>query len=172
MPYKYQAEIVSIQNTEDQYVRYAKTGENVKIRLKGLPSDDYIYKGCLICDPNDLCSVFTTFMAEVKIVNMLKHKPIISQGYQCVLHLHTLAEECTISKVLGIKTPKDKDYKEAKFAREEDMIRCVITTNSRIAAEKFSVRKQLGRFTLRDEGKTIAIGTVQKYVPIKDTAKA
>ena len=171
MPYKLPAEVSSIQNTEDQLIPYAKAGENVKLRLKGLPNEDYIYKGCLLCSPTDLCAVFQTFIAEVRVVNMLKHKPIISPGYQCVLHLHTLAEECTITKLIGVKGPKDEDFKEVKFAREEDVVKCVITTKSVIAAEKYSVRRQLGRFTLRDEGKTIAIGTVQKYMPVKETPK-
>lgn len=171
MPYKLPVEIASIRNTDDQLVRYAKAGENVKLIVKGLPSDDYIYKGCLLCSPTDLCAVFQTFIADVKIVNMLPHKPIISTGYQCILHMHTLAEECTIAKLLGIKSAKDKDFREAKFARENDQINCIITTKTMIAAEKYSTSRQLGRFTLRDEGKTIAIGTVQKYMPIKESLK-
>jgi len=169
MPYKMPAVISQIENTDDQLVKYAKAGENIKFRLKGLSNEDFIYKGCILCNPSDPCAFFQVFMAEVKIVNMLKHKPIISKGYQCVLHLHTLAEECTIESLLGIKGPKDQDFHESKFAKEEDLIKCLIRTKSIIAAEKFSVRRQLGRFTLRDEGKTIAIGTVQKYQPIKES---
>ena len=36
-----------------------------------------------------------------------------------------------------------------------------------IALEKFNVIPSLGRFTLRDEGKTIAVGKVLKYKPYK-----
>ncbi len=172
MPYKHSVEVTSIENTDDQLVPYAKAGENIKFRIKGLPSDDFIYKGCLLCSPDNLCPIFQTFLAEVRIVSMLKHKPIISNGYQCVLHLHTLAEECTIAKLLKIKGPKDKEFKEGKYAREDDLVQCQIVTKSVIAAEKFEVRRYLGRFTLRDENKTIAIGTVQKYIPAKDAAKA
>lgn len=169
MPYKMSAEIAMIRNTDDQLVKYAKAGENVKLRLKGLENEDLVYKGCVMCSPSDLCPVFQTFEAEVKIVNMLKHKPIISTGYQCVLHLHTLAEECTVVKLLEIRGPKDKEYKKGgKYAREEDKLKCIISTKTMIAAEKFSVRPLLGRFTLRDEGKTIAIGTILKYQPIKE----
>ena len=171
MPYKAPAEIVTIHNSDDQLVQYAKAGENIKLHLKGLPNEDFVYKGCILCSPTDLCASFQTFIADVMVVNMLKHKPIISPGYQCVLHLHTIAEECTISKLLGVKGPKDTDYHESKFAREDDSIKCVITCKTSVAAEKYSVRRQLGRFTLRDEGKTIAIGTVQKYQPLKESTK-
>ena len=169
MPYKIEAEIGSIQNSDDQLVSYAKSGENVKLRLKGMVNEDYVYKGCILCSPTSLVPVFQVFVAEVKIVNLLKHKPLMSTGYQCVLHMHTLAEECTITELLGVKGPKDPDFKKAKFAREDDLVRCLISTKEIICAEKYSDNRQLGRFTLRDEGKTIAIGTVQKYKPPKES---
>ena len=33
--------------------------------------------------------------------------------------------------------------------------------------EKFDVLPQMGRFTLRDEGRTIAVGKITKYKPHK-----
>ena len=31
------------------------------------------------------------------ILDLLEHKPLITAGYGCVLHIHTLAVECTVS---------------------------------------------------------------------------
>jgi hypothetical protein len=42
---------------------------------------------------------------------------------------------------------------------------CRITPRNPLALEKFEVIQQMGRFTLRDEGKTIAVGKVLKYKP-------
>ena len=42
---------------------------------------------------------------------------------------------------------------------------CRITPKNPIAMEKIEIIPQLGRFTLRDEGKTIAVGKVLKYKP-------
>eukprot|EP00831_Metopus_contortus_P054085 TRINITY_DN454_c0_g2_i3.p1 TRINITY_DN454_c0_g2~~TRINITY_DN454_c0_g2_i3.p1 ORF type:complete len:250 (+),score=39.26 TRINITY_DN454_c0_g2_i3:469-1218(+) len=173
MPYEIPVEIASIQNMEDDYVSYAKSGENIKFKLKGTASDDDISKGNILCSPDNLCAVFQVFIAEVKVLNLLKHKPIISIGYQCILHLHTFAEECTITKLIGVKGPTDTDFHPSKCGRENDIIQCLIESKIPIAAEKYSVRRMLGRFTLRDEGKTIAIGTIQKYQPMKSlTSKA
>jgi len=36
-----------------------------------------------------------------------------------------------------------------------------------MAMEKFENLPQLGRFTLRDEGRTIAVGKITKYKPHK-----
>lgn len=42
-----------------------------------------------------------------------------------------------------------------------------------VPIEKFETIPQLGRFTLRDEGKTIAVGTVLRYKPfVTETQKA
>lgn len=40
----------------------------------------------------------------------------------------------------------------------------LIETTAPVCVEKFSDHPQLGRFTLRDEGKTIGIGRVQKLI--------
>jgi hypothetical protein len=42
-----------------------------------------------------------------------------------------------------------------------------ISTRLPLAMEKFEVLPQLGRFTLRDEGRTIAVGKILKYKPHK-----
>ena len=44
---------------------------------------------------------------------------------------------------------------------------CRIQTRIAIPIEKFDTVPQMGRFTLRDEGKTIALGKVLKYKPLK-----
>ena len=42
---------------------------------------------------------------------------------------------------------------------------CKIAPKNPLCLEKFETMAQLGRFTLRDEGKTIAVGKVLKYKP-------
>jgi peptide chain release factor subunit 3 len=44
------------------------------------------------------------------------------------------------------------------------MVQALIETSAPICIEKFEDYKMLGRFTLRDEGKTIAIGKVVKLM--------
>jgi translation elongation factor EF-1alpha len=40
------------------------------------------------------------FEAEVEILELLSYKPILSKGYQCILHIHTVADEATIKDIL------------------------------------------------------------------------
>ena len=44
----------------------------------------------------------------------------------------------------------------------------LIETTAPICLEKFSDYPQLGRFTLRDEGRTVAIGRVTKLRPAEE----
>ena len=55
----------------------------------------------------------------------------------------------------------------AKFIKSGQQCRVRISTRLPLAMEKFEVLPQLGRFTLRDEGRTIAVGKILKYKPHK-----
>ena len=64
------------------------------------------------------------------------------------------------------------EKQKPQFAKSFAKIICRIETRIPIALEKYDVIPQLGRFTLRDEGRTIAVGKVLKYKPAKDTGGA
>ena len=42
---------------------------------------------------------------------------------------------------------------------------CKISVDKNICIEKFDTLASMGRFTLRDEGRTIAVGRILKYKP-------
>ena len=106
--------------------------------------------------------------AEIELLELLK--PIFSRGSQCMMHIHTYADEINIKE---IKWAKEKDpstgeevKKEApKFTRSFAKCLVRIATKTPIPVEKLSDCAPLGRFTLRDEGRTIAIGRVTRFIP-------
>jgi peptide chain release factor subunit 3 len=57
---------------------------------------------------------------------------------------------------------KTKEEKKVKFVRNGDMMRCRISVDNSICIEDFQTLAAMGRFTLRDEGRTVAIGKVTK----------
>lgn len=86
------------------------------------------------------------------------------------MHCHTIAEDCTIYEIISSQEKNlssgSLESKDApKFVKSFTSCRVRITTRIPIAIEKFDVFPQLGRFTLRDEGKTIAVGKILKYKP-------
>ena len=56
--------------------------------------------------------------------------------------------------------PKTKQEVPARFATQSAQIKCVLKVPASIVVCPFDQEPQLGRITLRDEGKSIAIGKV------------
>jgi peptide chain release factor subunit 3 len=48
------------------------------------------------------------FEAEVEVLELLNYKPILSKGYQCILHIHTVADEATIKDIIVAYEKNDK----------------------------------------------------------------
>ena len=170
---------IMIDNTS---VASAKTGENVCVKLQGgdVMSESDVPKGFVLCDEKFACKVFT---ATIRIVELLEHRSVFTAGYTAVLHSHTIACDCVrfffrleyvsaslthlqtitrqvIAKILWKHDPETgKPIKEkCNYAKQGDIITVRIEVPQSIAVEPFDIRPQLGRVTLRDEGKSIAIG--------------
>lgn len=115
------------------------------------------------------------FEAEVDILELLEYKPILSKGYTCIMHIHTFNDEVVIKDIISCTETSDKGEKTVKqkpqFARSFNKIICRICPKNPIAIEKFDNIQQMGRFTLRDEGKTICVGKVLKYKPYTKTGE-
>lgn len=111
------------------------------------------------------------FEAEIEIFQLLSYKPILSKGYQFILHIHTVAEEAIIKEILTSYETNAKgeviEKQKPQFALSFMRIICRIETRIPICIEKHETIEQMGRFTLRDEGMTLGSGKVLKYKPIK-----
>lgn len=111
------------------------------------------------------------FEAEVDILELLSYKPILSKGYQCILHVHTVADEATVKDIMVAYEKNEKgdviEKQKPQFTKSFSRIICRIQTRVPIPIEKHDTIPQMGRFTLRDEGKTIALGKILKYKPVK-----
>jgi peptide chain release factor subunit 3 len=81
-------------------------------------------------------------------------------------------EECTITILIEQIDRKTGGIlkKKPKFVTTGSLVRCMIECAQPVCLELFSDVPQLGRFTLRDEGKTIAIGKVTALGPKKKPA--
>lgn len=109
------------------------------------------------------------FEAEIELLELLEYKPIMSKGYNCIMHIHTWNDEITIKDIMSLEETDEKGDKVVKqkpqFARAGNKIIVRIQPKNPVSLEKFETIQQMGRFSLRDEGKTIGIGRVLKYKP-------
>lgn len=127
-------------------------------------------KGFIICDQARPCRAVKQFTAMFSLVEMLEHRPIFTSGYNCMLHVHTIEEEVQCSALLKVETgEKKKPLKDGevapptrrpRFAKQGSIVEATLTLPQTVCLETFADFPQLGRFTLRDEGKSIAIGKV------------
>ena len=87
-----------------------------------------------------------------------------------MLHVHASAEECTIVKLTASIDKKSgaRSKKAPMFVKSGAVITCVIECEQGVCIEPFESSPQLGRFTLRDEGKTIGIGKILDLSPDKE----
>ncbi|KAG1661481.1 Eukaryotic peptide chain release factor GTP-binding subunit ERF3A [Nymphon striatum] len=161
MPNRTPVEVLSLWSDEIE-VTSIKAGENVKVKLKGIEEED-VSPGFVLCDVNSPCKTGRIFDAQVAI---LEHRSIICAGYSAVCHIHTVAEEvcvqaliCTIDKKTG-----EKSKIRPRFVKQDQVAIMRFETAGVICLDNFKDFPQMGRFTLRDEGKTIAIGKVLRIV--------
>jgi peptide chain release factor subunit 3 len=145
---------------DDDEVLASKAGENLRIKLQGL--NEEVCSGHVLCSSWNPIPVVSVFEAQIAILDLLDHKSVFTAGYKCILHIHCLVEECEISRILHLLDTKSKEKKKANFAISGSIVVAKIAVSKPLCIEKFKKVPQMGRFTLRDEGKTIAIGKVNK----------
>lgn len=160
MPNKARVKIDAIFRDEAESAA-AKPGENLRLRITGAEESE-ISSGFVLSDPKRLPPVVTQFEAQVMVLDLLEHNSIFTVGYKSILHIHTIVEECEVTKLVSVIDMKTKEQKKAKYVKSGALCVCRFTVDKPIVIETFQDLAAMGRFTLRDEGRTIAIGKVTK----------
>ncbi|KAF8076352.1 P-loop containing nucleoside triphosphate hydrolase protein [Lyophyllum atratum] len=162
MPNKDEVEVTAIYNEMEAEVPQALCGDNVRVRLRGVEDED-ISPGFVLTSPLKPIHAVRQFEAQLAI---LEHKSIICAGYSAVMHIHTLSEEVTLPALLHYydKATGRKSRKPPQYAKKGQKIVALIEVSAPVCVERFVDYPQLGRFTLRDEGRTIAIGKITKLI--------
>eukprot|EP00794_Sanderia_malayensis_P008984 gene8984-9944_t len=160
MPNKHLVKVMNIIGTDESEKNSCKAGENVKLKLSGVEEEEVV-PGFIICSADALCSTGRIFEAQVVI---LEHKSIICPGYTAVLHIHNAVEEVTLVALVATLDKKtgERSKQRPRFVKQDQVCIARLKTSNLICMETFAKFQPMGRFTLRDEGKTIAIGKVLK----------
>ncbi|KAI0477317.1 hypothetical protein GGR56DRAFT_636763 [Xylariaceae sp. FL0804] len=175
MPNKEKIDIAAIYGETEEEVQLAQCGDQVRMRLRGIEEDD-ISPGFVLCSPKRLVHNVAAFEAQIVILEL---KSILSAGFNCVLHVHSAVEEVTFAALLHKlkKDPKTGKSRKSKapptHAKRGDSIIArmeIIGGSGSVCIERFEDYPQMGRFTLRDQGQTIAIGKITKLITAEDDA--
>ena len=141
-------------------------GENVRLKLTGVQESD-IQPGFVLCSAKDPILICEEIECQLALLELLEHNSVFTKGYKAVIHIHTATEEIEVTKLVSeidTKTRKPKEGKP-KFMKSGSLGNVRLRFAQPVCVEKFADFAQLGRFTLRDEGKTIAIGKVTRLKP-------
>jgi len=163
MPTRLEYKVDAVWANEDP-VAAARPGENVLIKLAGAGTED-VRKGFVMCT-SPPCRAVDKIICEIYIVEMPENTRIMTAGFQAMFHAHCCEEECSIVKIFET-TNKGKTLKGARFAGVNMTAICMIQLQQTAPVETYDDYPFLGRFTLRTEGKTIAIGKIKKLPPKK-----
>ena len=53
----------------------------------------------MICNNLNYCQESSQFKANITILELPEQKKLVSSGYECVMHMHAISVEMSISKV-------------------------------------------------------------------------
>lgn len=167
MPNRKIAEIAAVY-LEETEVKKAFAGDNVKLKLKGVEEDE-ICIGFVVCDPIKPVHMANCFIAKIVFMDI---KNIVAPGYTAVMHVHMASEEVTITKFICMidKKTGEKIPKRPKFVVNGDAVVIQFKCKDVVCLETIDQGGQLGRITLRDEGKTIAMGQILKLIDFDESS--
>merc|ERR1712060_649031 len=168
MPINQPCKVVSVFIKEEE-MQYASCGENVTLKMTGITEAE-LTKGFVMCEAQAPARVITKFKAQMQVIELPEERPVLTSGYKAVIHVHTANEECEILKLYESMSMTDRKKKEKnpKFVRAGTVVTCSVQLARPTTVDAFPGVQQLGRFTLRDEGRTIAIGKITELPAPKD----
>lgn len=157
MPNRQAAEVLSV-FLEDLEVRQARAGDNVRLKLRGVEEED-ISTGFVVCDPQHPVRTTTSFVAQIAVQAI---RNIMAPGFRAVMHVHSATEDVALARIEAAidKKSGERAAKKPMFARQGDIIIAELTLDRPVCIEPYAECNQLGRFSLRNEGVTIAVGKI------------
>jgi elongation factor 1-alpha len=163
--------VAEVKSIETHHVRIEKAepGDNIGVNLKGVEKKD-IKRGDVIGPLDSPPTVADEFTARIMIV---WHPTAIASGYTPVIHIHTASIACRITEITAKIDPRTgkEIEKNPQFLKQGDFAIVKFKPIKPLVAEKYADFPPLGRFAMRDMGKTVGIGQVLDVKPAQVTIK-
>jgi len=161
MPSGSKGSVISM-HSEENIIRRAVPGDNIRIILKGVEYTE-ITTGSVICPASDPCHVATKAILRIRMTQSAP--PIISAGFEAVCHIHTDTVPVSIEQIYDLNpSPNERSANQpTKFLRPLQDAYVLAKFDHPVCLELFKDFPQLGRYLIRKEGQTIAIGIVQQF---------
>ncbi|KAG2803370.1 HBS1-like protein [Phytophthora cactorum] len=140
----------------------ARAGDTIEMGVTGI-DPSALTTGSILCSiasPVQLAKKF-----EAKIMTMPAVEVPLVKGTYVTIHMHNVDEPVNITRLVSMlsKTGEVEKKKPRCITRERSAV-VQITCHRKICLEEFANYRQLGRFTLRDRGKTLAAGIITQII--------
>ena len=166
------AKVGDVRSIETHHLKIdeAKPGDNVGVNVRGISKED-VRRGDVMGHVTNPPTVVEEMVARIIV---LWHPTAIGPGYTPVMHIHTATVPVQITELVAKLDPRTGQAVEQKpqFIKQGDAAVIKLKPLKPLAAEKFSDFPALGRFALRDMGRTIAAGQIIEITPKKVEIKA
>ncbi|MFZ8855330.1 MAG: translation elongation factor EF-1 subunit alpha [Thermofilaceae archaeon] len=156
-PPKVIGEVKSIE-THHTPLQEAMPGDNIGFNVKGVEKSQ-IRRGDVAGQPDNPPTVAEEFVGRIFVIY---HPTAIAAGYTPVLHIHTATVPVTFAELIHKLDPRTGSVQEEnpQYIKQGDSAVVRFKPRKPVVVEKFSEIPQLGRFAMRDSGRTIAAGVV------------
>jgi len=161
MPTEFKGEIRSIEMHHEE-IPQAVPGDNVGFSIRGLEIKD-VGRGDCLGHPNDPPTVITPKGNWTGQIIVIWHPTAIAQGYTPVIHAHTAqvaAKFMELNKKLDQKTGAVIED-SPKFIKRNESAIIKLQPIKKMCLEKYEKFAEMGRFAVRDMGRTVAVGIVK-----------
>ncbi|KAI5165808.1 elongation factor 1-alpha [Nematocida sp. ERTm5] len=143
-----------------------EAGENCGITLKTNQDTDKIKQGAVIADAANPCIKGFAAYATVIFIGKVK---CIKAGYAPTMDIAATHVSTIFAKLCDIGSKKGKEFvvtndKPTEISGTRPCARVIIVPSKPTVMEKFSEFPFLGRFALRDMGKTIGVGIIHEVL--------
>ncbi|ABM81402.1 translation elongation factor EF-1 subunit alpha [Hyperthermus butylicus] len=153
-----------------QPLQQAEPGDNIGFNVRGISKKD-IRRGDVAGHVDKPPTVAEEFTARIFVI---WHPSAITVGYTPVIHAHTASIAARITEIQAKLDPRTGQVieKNPQFLKAGDAAIVKFKPIKPMVIEKYSEFPQLGRFAMRDMGKTIGIGIVVDVKPAKVEIRA
>ncbi|HIQ10497.1 MAG TPA: translation elongation factor EF-1 subunit alpha [Pyrodictium sp.] len=148
-----------------QPLEKAEPGDNIGFNVRGVSKKD-IRRGDVAGHLDNPPTVAEEFTARIFVI---WHPTAITVGYTPVIHAHTASVAARIIEIQAKIDPRTGQVieKNPSFVKQGEAAIVKFKPIKPMVIEKYSEFPQLGRFAMRDMGKTVGIGVVIDVKPAK-----
>jgi len=151
---------VKVLEINETATKIAVAGDNVTIGLAGIEKE-HIGLSSVLCEGSSPVRLTDYIAAQILVFDV---KIPITKGDTVVFHYLSMNEQASVVKLVGMvdKMTGEIKQKNPRFLPKNTTAMVEIKLNRPICIETYKDFKELGRFTIRSEGKTLAAGVVQE----------